>query len=225
MKKNLYVMNIGDYNPQMTALTMPLFKHYAMKIRAELFEITEVKFPDKPMVYEKFQIWKLAHDHPADWHIYLDIDTAIHPNFPDFVEYYGKNTVASYRKEPAMVKYVSDEYFRRDGRFIGIGGFFTAASDWCLDFWHPLDDLTTEEAMTRIHTTIIEQGLGIPARHLFEEYVLSRNLAKYGLKHETILDVFNRSGLQHANYLWHAYGLPPQDKLERLRALLDAWGV
>jgi len=225
MKKVLYVMNIDNWNPEMTALTMPLFERYAKKIRAELVEIKERKFVNKPMIYEKFQIWYLAHENKADWHIYIDIDTAIHPNFPDFVEYFKKDTVASFRKEPSTVKYLTDEYFRRDGRFIGIGGFFTAASDWCLDFWHPIEDLTTEEALGRIHTTIIEQGMGIPPKHLLEEYVLSRNLARYGLKHETVLEVFNRSGLQNANYLWHAYGLTPQDKLERLKALLDAWHV
>ncbi len=53
------------------------------------------------------------------------------------------------------------------------------ASNWCLDLWRPLDDLTFEEAVQNINITIGERNSGFcTADHLIDDYTLSRNIAR-----------------------------------------------
>ena len=225
MRKALFLLNINDYEPEITALTMPLFKRWAARIRAEIVEMKFRYYPDMPMVYEKFQIYNLAQLYHADWNIYMDMDTLVHPNFFDFVEYVPKNVVMSYRKEPVTTKFIMDDYFRRDGRFIGVGGFFVAASNQCLDLWHPLDDLTKEEVLDRIIPLAQETEAGVPRTHLFEEFILSRNIARYGLRYKMISELQTEVGLPNINHCWHIPTVPSAVKLEKMRGIVDAWGV
>jgi hypothetical protein len=76
----------------------------------------------------------------------------------------------------AGVRWSYDQYFRRDGRHIGSCNWFTVASDWCLDLWRPLDDLTLDEALANINITIGERNSRLcGTEHLIDDYTLSRN--------------------------------------------------
>lgn len=224
MRKIVYTLNVDGYQPEISALTRPLIKRWTKKIGAEYREITDRCHLGFPVVFEKFQIWQLAQRFQADWHIYVDLDCAIHPNFIDFTEYLHKDTVTCFKTEPATYKYKSDHFFRRDGRFIGVGSFLIACSDWCLDLWHPTD-LTYAEILERVTATTEELENGIDSSHLGEEFVVSRNIAKYGLKFKPVIQIQQEIGIPMANHCWHAYRVAEEVKLQKLQDLIAAWRV
>jgi hypothetical protein len=225
MNKTIYLLNIGgNYEPEITALTYPYIRRYATKIGARLHVITERKFPDWPITYEKLQIYELGKQHRNDWNIYVDFDTLIHPDLFDITEHLPKDTVLNYANDFGGARWAVDDYFRRDGRWISIAGWFTIASDWCLDLWRPLDDLTPAEAVAHCSPINLERRFGITADHLIDDYALSRNLAKFGLKYQTFLEL--QGGVEPASefhYFWHQYTIPPEQKLAELQEMIQRW--
>jgi hypothetical protein len=175
--------------------------------------------------YEKFQIYGLARESGADWNIFFDADTLIHPNFPDPTTLLTKDTTCSYGTDFVPIRfYPPEKYFKRDGRWIGKGNWCAIASNWCLDYWHPLDDITFEEAVSYIHPTIDELQSGlIDPMHLIDDYVVSRNIARYGLKHVLIPDLCAQYKVQAA--LFHQYLVPPEKKVVMMQQQLKAWKV
>jgi alpha-N-acetylglucosamine transferase len=83
MKKAVWVLNIDNYRPDITKYTLPTIKAYAEKIGAEYHEITERKFPDFPITYEKMQLWELGKDY--DWNILIDADVLISDKMQDVI--------------------------------------------------------------------------------------------------------------------------------------------
>ena len=94
VKKTIYTLNIGDYAPEICALTYPLIQAYARKIGADFHVIRERKFPEWPIVYEKLQIYELGRKHGNDWNIFVDSDTLINPEMFDVTEHLHKDTVS-----------------------------------------------------------------------------------------------------------------------------------
>jgi len=223
MKKVLYSLDVGGYAPEITEITFPIFREYAAKIGADFQVIGERKFPDFPPVYEKFQIWDLAGKNGADWHLFFDADALIHPDMFDVTAVVGKGVTLSVGTDFAPTRFEPDEYFLRDGRWIGKGNWCLAASDWCLDIWRPLEDLTLEEAVSRIHPTADERAFGIRAEHLIDDYVVSRNIARFGLKHMLIPDICRDVGASWQ--VWHNYKATIEEKAVAMRQALIAWGV
>jgi len=73
-----------------------------------------------------------------------------------------------------------DDYFFRDGRNIGLSSCAIATSRICHDLWTPLEeDIFTPE----IASTIVYKN-----RDVIDEYCVSRNLARFGLRLTAILD-------------------------------------
>ena len=58
MNKILHVLNINDFFPELFALTFPTIKAYADRSGFTINLITERKFPDYPINYEKMQVYK-----------------------------------------------------------------------------------------------------------------------------------------------------------------------
>lgn len=56
----VYTLNIGDWLPELTAVTIPYIEMYAKKIGADFKIITERKFPEFPPNYEKVQIYEIG---------------------------------------------------------------------------------------------------------------------------------------------------------------------
>jgi hypothetical protein len=222
IKKTIYLLDINDYAPEIKKLTFPYIKRYAEKIGAEIYIIKERKFPNFPITYEKLQIYELAKKHKNDWNIYIDFDTLIHPETIDFTNYISKDTVLHNGADFANVRWRYDEYFLRDGRNIGSCNWMTIASDWCVDLWAPLN-IPLKEALNNIEPTQIENKTVIIKEHLIDDYVLSRNIAKFGLKFKKITDLKKDIGLENANFFFHIYLTNPKEKLKEMKKIIDLW--
>ncbi len=236
VKKTIYTLNIGNYAPAVCEITYPLINAYARKIGADFKIITERKFPEWAVVYEKLQIHELAQRDQNDWSIYIDSDALVHPDMFDVTALLSKDTVCHNGRDMALVRWNYDQYFRRDGRHIGSCNWFTCASDWCLDLWRPLDDLSASEAVANISLIVDEHNCGVmDASHLIDDYALSRNIARFGLKFKTVIDLCAEHGLTPVNpagqrlsqnpFLWHAYTISIAEKVEKLKAVLKNWKV
>lgn len=223
MSKAVFTLNVGNYRPDIRAMTYPLMQHWAHKIGAEFHEITERKYPDWPPVYEKLQIRELARDGGFEWIIYLDADTLVYPDTPDWTALLPKDTVACYGFDWAPVRSAMDEYFLRNGRMIGWAGWHSIASHWCLDLWTPLE-MTPEEAFKRLHPTVRESQRGMPASHLIDDYCLSRNVARFGLKAVSLLGLMKNYS-QEATWYWHRYDIPEAQKAEEMKRVLGGGEV
>jgi hypothetical protein len=219
VKKTVYTLAVkddlgNDYEPEITAITFPLMKKWAKKIGADFYVIEDRKFKDMPPVYEKFQIYELGKEHGNDWNIFLDADTLIHPDFWDVTEMLNKDTTCSgYSSDFSPIRFKPDKYFNRDGRYIGKGNWCQIGSDWCLDLWKPLDDITPEEAYDNIYPTYQESSTVIERKHLIDDYLVSRNIARYGLKHTLISEIEANRKVGCSGHLWHQYLVPGEKKL------------
>jgi hypothetical protein len=179
---------------------------YADKIGADFYEINKRVFPEElPPVYEKLQIYKLAQELDNDWNIYIDSDALVHPDMYDVTEFLPRDTVCHNGNDLASNRWSYDRYFRRDGRHISSCNWFTIASAWCIDLWKPIDDLTLKEALANIHPTVNELNTIITPSHLLDDYTLSRNIAKFGLKFTTVNKLNKDLGFGDAGYFWHQY--------------------
>lgn len=221
MRKQLYTMNIGNYNPDVTAITYPLFKHYCKKIGAEFCEITERKFPEYPIMYEKMQMFDLSAGN--DWSIYLDADAIVSPDCFDITEFLPRDHCLHWGVDPANLRWKFDDYFRRDGRNIGSAGWLTVASSWTRDVWAPVD-LAPDELITRIFPTNKERAAGCAPAHFCDEYVTSRNIAKYGLKFLSLRQLQGKIGVP-GEYFWHAYAVPEAQKIMEMRLVIEKLGL
>lgn len=223
MKKSIYTINI-HYNSKITALTYPLIQRYANKIGAEFRIINTREWPDYAPVYEKLQIYWLNQVNKDDWSIYIDSDALVHPDFFDPTEFVGKDTVMHNGSDMANNRWRYDEYFRRDGRHIGSCNWLTFGSDWCRDLWRPLEDITYEEALENIFPIQDELNTVITREHLIDDYVLSRNIAKYGLHFKTIIQLRDEIG-DTGGYFWHAYTVTIEEKIKQMKEVLEKWGI
>lgn len=216
----------GGYAPEISALTFPYLIMWAKKIGASLEIINQRVFENPwPVTTEKFQSGMLARANKNEWTYCVDGDTLVHPDCFDFTRHVSKDTVLHNGKDLATIRWEEDEYFLRDGRHIGSCTWNTAASDWCLDIWQPLE-LTYDEAVSRIHITLGERNCGInPAEHLIDDYTHSRNIAKYGLKFTTYTEICQKNGMSGNPYLFHLYTHPNETKFARMCATLVAWGA
>ena len=251
-KVTLYTLDIDSYEPAVKALTFPLMKAWAKKVGAEFYVIAERRFPEWPVTYEKLQVGRLAKERGDEWAIFLDADALVNPECFDITDHLKKDTVAHNGKDMCGVRWEMDEYFRRDGRWIGSCNWLAIASEWCLDLWHELDDLTLEQALARIHPTINEHNSGnCKKEHLIDDYVLSRNVSKFGLKFDTVSEICGRLrwkkprvafgqpvagpdgkggtpqtfawGEEDASpFFYHIYAVPTEVKLANMLAVLSA---
>ena len=223
MKKTIYLLNINNYAPEITSITYPLIERWAKKVGSGIHIINTRKFTDWDMGYEKLQIYELSEKNGDDWSIYLDSDTVVHPELPDFTEMVPFDTVIHNGCDLATIRWKYDKYFRRDGRHIGSCNWFACASSWCTDLWRPLDDLTMEQAVVNITPTVAELNTVITAAHLIDDYVLSRNIARFGLKFVTLKSLWAKSNLEYANFFHHEYTLPLAEKETKIREIIKKW--
>lgn len=220
--KTLYLLNVDDYAPEITAITYPLIHGWARKIGAEVEMIDRRAFPEWPVTYEKLQIYERAKRNGSEWHIYVDSDALIHPETPDWTCHLPRDTVAHNGSDFAGMRWRYDQYFLRDGRNIGSCNWLTMASDWCLDLWRPLDDLTPAEAIDRIHPTVHERQTVITREHLIDDFALSRNIARFGLKFMPLMALERRLGFgEECGFYWHAYTVTVEEKVKQMRTVLE----
>ena len=138
MRKLIHVVNINDFFPELFALTYPTIRSYAERNGYMINMITERKFPDYPINYEKMQVYEDGKD--AEVNILCDADMLIHPQFPDVTEFLQRDSISFNDNYNISWKYHVDriKYFMRDGRDVGIATNFVVTSDWTHDAWEPL---------------------------------------------------------------------------------------
>jgi len=239
-RKSLYTLNIGNYAPEITAITYPFMRLYARKMGATFRIIDTRRYPKWDVELEKLQIYNLAQAHDDDWAMYIDSDALIHPETLDFTSFLPMDTVAHNGSDFAPIRWRYDEYFLRDGRNIGSCNWLALASRWCRDLWTPPEpELTQAEIVSRITPTVREiagdikytddgkeNGFWPPvitAQHLITDYLLSRNIARFGLKFTTLFELQKKLGLENSGFFFHVYTLPLADKLAALRKMLKQW--
>lgn len=223
MKKTIYLLNIDNFAPDLCKITYPFIRCYANKIGAEIHTITERKYPNMPLTYEKLQIYSLAKENKSDWNIYIDSDALIHPEFLDITSHLNKDTVCCFGRDEADGRWRMDSHFLRDGRHIGWGNWFAIASDWCVDLWSELD-IPVEEAIGNIFPTPSELKNGITKEHLIDDYTLSRNVARFGLKFKTARQIFKDNGLDNL-LIQHQYTLSEKEQIKSHMKLILDWNV
>lgn len=224
MKKTIYTLNINDFSPEITALTYPLIEKWAHKIGADFYIITERKWPDRTPVFEKFQVYDLQRERGDDWSIFIDSDALVHPDFFDPTELVTKDFVMHNGADFANNRFVYDRFFRRDGRNIGSCTWLVINSDWCRELWEVPTDLAYEQAIKNIHPIMEELNTVITAAHLIDDYLLSRNIAKYGLHFTTVIEMIAKYNIPGA-YLWHQYTITQKEKVKQMLEVLSKWNV
>lgn len=221
-KKCVWTLNIGNYAPEITATTYPHIKAWAEKIDADFRLITERRYPDAPITYEKLQLHELGEEY--DWNIYIDSDALIHPDMFDLTSYVHPDTVLQYGNDLVGTRFKDNKYFRRDTRRISSCNWLAMASRDCLDLWHPLEDMTVEEALTNIKPQLKESKTCSDG-HLIDDYVLSLNIAKYGLRYTTFHPKLLRHvGMEGAQFLFHSHLYTREEKAYLLpRVMQECW--
>ncbi|MBM3207921.1 MAG: hypothetical protein FJZ57_04875 [Chlamydiae bacterium] len=170
MIKRIHIVNINNFFPELFELTYPTVEAYAKKFGYEINLITERKFPDWHINYEKMQVWEDGKG--ANLNILLDADVLIHPEFNDVMTFVPRNFIAFNDNYNASAKFKLNNYFIRDQRDVGIASNFVVSTDLTHDVWKPLK-ITPEEGK---EITFVREGD-------IDEYCLSHNMAKYGLKY------------------------------------------
>jgi hypothetical protein len=223
VKKTIFTLAVNNWEPNICDITFPLLKLYADKIGADFYVIKDRKFPEWPITHEKMQIYNMAQEMENDWNIYIDADTLVHPETIDATTLITKDTVAQNGCDDARLRWKYDRFFTRDGRNISSCNWFTIASDLCIDLWHPVDDLTPKECISRCFPTVEETNTVVTSSHLIDDFVLSRNIAKFGLKYVTIAKKLKEGGFENAWFTWHQYTLTPEQKLTEMKKVVQQW--
>ena len=214
MKKQIITLDI-NYNKEITDLTYPYMKKYAHKIQADFNIITERKFPEYGANIEKFQLYELSKEY--DWTIFLDADAIVHPNTPDITEIVGKDTVIFNGNDISNLRFRPNNYTRRDGRWIGACTWLTCFSDWCRDLWHPYEN--PYQYIDEIFPLHMEINYGYEAEHIIDDYLVTRNIAKYGLKVKSIVkDIYgDYSEEKEPGFFYHLFCVKEKEKIASLK--------
>lgn len=171
--KCVHVLATKEYAPELCAVTLPTIQAYADRIGADFNLITERKFPDFPINYERLQIYEAGK--PYEWNLNIDADMVLGKNLPDITTGSPKDFVRVVMQYD-INQYFNVEgniYFARDGRKAGLVDAFLMTSDWTHQIWEPLPgELEDYEGLFKDDN---------PRR--ISEFCISQNLAKYGMKY------------------------------------------
>jgi hypothetical protein len=212
MKKVLYTVCVDNYFPELMRYTLPNIQAFADRIGADFHVIKDRKYPEFPPTYEKLQIHELGRAN--DWNLLVDADAMFHPQSPDPTLIVPPTAVGHNIQIRCTDLYNMDEYFVRDGRFIGVVTNYMCVSNLCHDIWTPLE-FSAEEAKKR-------------TRRWFtvDEYCASRNMARFGLKSAGIFGGRENGLYEHLNVHTEEFltGIDPRGKiLERAKKLSEEW--
>jgi hypothetical protein len=82
-----------------------------------------------------------------------------------------------------------------------------------------------DEALDAIYPTMEELNTVITVDHLIDDYLLSRNIARFGLKFTTLANVQKRLGLTESNFLWHQYVITAEEKVKQMKEIIEIWKI
>lgn len=214
--KNIYVLNINNYFPELISITYPLIQEYCKKIGANFVEIKDRKFENFPITYEKLQIYELGKN--VEWNIYIDSDVLISPLLPDITIGVDKSKVIIKDGFRADLKFPVNSYLMRDGRNFGVAGVFISANNICHDIWRPVE-ITPEEMLNNIKISKENLNKGLTKGHYSDEYAFTMNLARFGLKY------IGMNRYEH-DFIYHPYDYKDKnDKLNDIKKVLSSWDI
>lgn len=168
MRKEIFVVDVDDYLPELTRHTLPSIKRYAEKIGAGFTVIDERKYPEVSPTYEKMQIFERGKDN--DWNILLDLDMYIHEAMYDVTDLVPEGHVGVWMSYEPELTIKEDEYIEfHQGDSIAATNFVVTSSAQH-DVWEPFDE-PIEKYVSRMKRPFV-----------LDEYCFGRNLKKHGYK-------------------------------------------
>lgn len=170
-EKVIYTLNINNYMPELCKITIPTIQAYADKIGAKLVIITERKFPEWPITYEKMQLFELTKDN--EWSFFIDADTVIGPHLKDLTKLIPRYRIGVHMAYDADKHLPGDYYIIRDRRNVGVVTSFMLVHKTMHRIWTPLEE-NAQNALRRLRTVGALD-------HIVDEYCVSRNMARYGM--------------------------------------------
>jgi len=226
MKKALVTLRIGDYLPELWRLLAPFMEAWARKIGAEFIVLTERKLTHegcgKPLNYEKFQIYDIAPHY--DWTFFLDSDAFINIDTPDWSEMVNDKSFCMFNGiDNRLNRFRATNYSRRSGSRVGACTWNVICSDWTADLWTPPDNFAAAVENITLQWNEARSG-HCPQAHLIDDYQLSENVARFGLKVKTLVSICDE--MKHPYYYFtHIYNVDPYEKIKIMRARLDEMGI
>jgi hypothetical protein len=200
----VHTIDIDNYFPELKALTLPTIERFCEKIKADLKIIRERKFPGWPILTEKLQVHNQGEYYR--YNILLDLDVLVHPDCYNPFEKNIPPTYCAFKDNYNASKQLrSDIYFQRDGRDIGISGCAVFSTFHTHDLWKFQASLRTNKDLVL--------GSILQERKIVDEYIISRNLAKYGLKYVAPYPIHEYDLMFHLGN----YGQNKEDMMERAK--------
>jgi len=165
MKKELFVVIVNDYFPELCDIIVPYIKQYADKIDAKFTIISERKFHLFPPTYEKLQIYDLGRDN--DYNILLDVDMLISKDMYDVTEMVTD-------KIGVWMDYDVNYLFKDFKYPKGLATNFVVVPRCCHEVWKPVNKF--EEIRDKLVRPFI-----------VDEYIFSKNLWEQNYKYTGII--------------------------------------
>ena len=210
MKKAVVTTKVDNYQPELCKLTIPNLKKYADSIGADFIQIDKRKF-EYHAAYEKLQVYEISEYY--DKTILVDADIILHPRMHDITNKIEMDQVGIWMSYPIMSPDLNlwdttvDPDFLRHGKNFGVVGALICCTKWTRDIFKPLE--------SHINVISTQNSLYRPA--IIDEYVMSKNLARYNLKY-TSIDIL-------PNMIYHAEmtTINGNERLEALKNLIEEW--
>lgn len=158
--KRLFVVRIGNYRKELCAFTIPTIKAWCANNGWEYNEITERKFPTRPVTAEKMQVRELVSG--CEWAMLVDADVMLRPDTEDLS--IGDPCVFS------SYELKTKDFFYDLSTGLS-GGYYGAYKDY-FDLWNPpVDEADWQHCLKNIYKP-----------HVIDEYIVSRNLERMNPK-------------------------------------------
>jgi hypothetical protein len=220
MKTVVCTLNIGNFEPEITAITYPRFKALCHKWGAEFFEINEPKYNYPSITMEKFQVVDIWEQTKADYVWFFDADTLVSTDNPPWHELIGRDIVLFNGLDFSPLRWKLDKYALRCREWR------RSACTWCVgssswnipDLWQ-LPTEPWDELMANIFPLKAETDFYTEHEHkncLIDDFLLTRNMNKFNLKAMTIIDIAKEFGMGN-HFFHHQYLNDSADKLAGIK--------
>lgn len=211
--KCVHVVAFPDYRPKMCEVTLPNLRAYARRIGADFNLINKSRFAGFPPNFERLQVWWDGAGY--DFNLNIDADTLLHAEAEDPTEWFPLDHFGSLWGMDAEYYFnIQDKYFIRDGRNQAISDNFTVSTLLSHDVWEPP---TLDWNFDLMRSRCLRDPRQV------SEYWLSRNLAKYGIKHTGAMKDHSKVfGLMATT---HKGQLSDEDCADIMRKQLASWGM
>jgi hypothetical protein len=165
MNKCIHVVCVNNYRLDIACKTVPYLQFYAKRIGADFNLITDRKYPEWPVTYEKMQIYDLGKKYNCN--ILLDCDILLDHKMYDITEIVPSNCIGTWMVYDPAITIKEDEFIKLDGsdRIPVTNCIVTRQSQH--EFWKPFDSISMATALSRMKREFV-----------IDEYCVGRNTKK-----------------------------------------------